>query len=148
MTLVLIEAIPLLLQAVCQVIESKSDKKVSCSALNLHNLEAILQEVQPDLLWLDTAIPEVRDGSAFQSIHRKHPHLKILLFGAGETVPEIRKYFKQGVCAYLPKTAGAADIETALDYVAGGEIYVPASLNKAFTSWLTDPVRKKNWVVN
>lgn len=143
MNVVLIEAIPLLLQAIGQAIESKSINKVLYYASSLHNLEAVLQETEPGLLWLDTTIPEVRDGSAFRLIHREYPHLKILLFGAGETVPEIRKYFKQGICAYLPKTAGAAELETALAYVEAGELYVPASLNKAFTSWLTDPVRKK-----
>jgi DNA-binding NarL/FixJ family response regulator len=143
MNLVLIEAIPLLLQAVCRVIESKLGNKVCYYAPNIHNLESVISEFQPDLLWLDTTIPEVHDGSAFQSIHKNYPHLKILLFGVGETVPEIRKYFKQGICAYLPKSADAAEIESALACVESGELYVPASLNKAMASWLTDPVGKK-----
>ena len=143
MNLVLIEAIPLLLQAVCQAVESKLGNKVCYAALNLHNLESVISEFQPDVLWLDATIPEVHDGSAYHSIHRKYPSLKILLFGVGETVPDIRKYFKQGICAYLPKSADAMEIESALACVESGKLYVPASLNKAFASWLTDPVSKK-----
>ncbi len=143
MTIVVIEAIPLLLQAVCQAIESKLGNKVSYAALNLHNLESVISEFQPNVLWLDATIPEVHDGSAFQAIHKNYPRLKILLFGSGETVPEVRKYFKQGIYAYLPKAADAAEIESALACVESGELYVPASLNKAFASWVTNPVGKK-----
>ena len=143
MTIVLIEAIPLLLRAICQSIESKSGCSVCYQAASLHNLETILLETKPDLLWLDATMSEVHDNSELQAIHKYFPELKILLFGAGETVPEIRKYFKQGVCAYLPKTADKEDIEAALSAVESGDLYVPAALNKIFASWLTDPVSKK-----
>jgi len=143
MNLVLIEAIPLLLQAVSQAIESKPGNMVCHKAPNLDNLEFVLSDTRPDLLWLDATIPEVHDGNILQSIRKNYPHLKILLFGVGETVPEIRKYFKQGICGYLPKSADAAEIESALACVKAGELYVPASLNKAFASWVTDPVGKK-----
>jgi DNA-binding NarL/FixJ family response regulator len=86
MNLILIEAIPLLLQSVCQVVESRLGNKVCHSALNLHNLEAVISEFDPDLLWLDASIPEVHDCSAFLSIHKNYPRLKILVFGVGETV--------------------------------------------------------------
>lgn len=143
MKFVLIEAIPLLLQAICQAVESITGNKICYQAHDLQNLEPILKEFQPDLLWLDATIPEVQDGSAIQSIHRNYPDMKILLFGAGETVPEIRKYFKLGVCAYLPKTVNYREIDAALTSVSAGELYVPTSLNKAFANWLTDPVCKK-----
>jgi len=143
MNLIIIEAIQLLLQAVCEAVESKPDYKVCHAAPHLHDLESAISEFQPDLLWLDATIPEVHVGSAFQSIHKKYPDLKILLFGVGETVPEIRKYFKQGIWAYLPKSADAQEVESALTCVQSGEFYVPASLNKVFASWVTNPVSKK-----
>lgn len=138
MKLVLIEAIPLLLQAICQTIESKSDNKVSYQASTMSNLEEILLVNNPDLLWLDTAIQAVRDGSVLKSLKKKHPDLKILFFGVDETVPEIRKYFKQGVCGYLPKTANAEEIEFALHRLESGHCYVPVSLQSTFSTWLTD----------
>lgn len=143
MNLVLIEAIPLLLRAINQAVESIPGHKIYYQAHNLEHLELTLQDDQIDLLWLDATIPEVHDGTAFQSIHRKKPRLKILLFGVGETVPEIRKYFKHGASAYLPKSADFGEIEAALACIEAGELYVPASLNKSFSNWLTDPVRKK-----
>lgn len=98
---------------------------------------------QPDILWLDAALPEVQDGSAFLAIHKQHPDLKILLFGLGETAPEIRKYFKLGASAYLPKSADAEEILLALDCLKSGERYLPESINKALTNWLTNTPRKK-----
>ena len=143
MNLVTIEAIPLLRRAICQAIETNPENKICYHAPDLHNLEAIIAEFQPDLLWLDATMPEVHDGSAFLAIHKHYPDLKILLFGVGESVPEIRKYFKLGVSAYLSKTADGAEIEAALTAVGTGVLYVPACMNKVFASWLTDPVSKK-----
>jgi DNA-binding NarL/FixJ family response regulator len=143
MNVVLIEAIPLLLRAISQALETKPEITIIHQAPNLQKLEAILLETRPDLLWLDATIPEVQDGSAFQSIHRQYPNMKILIFGAGETLPVIRKYFKQGISAYLPKSADATEIAAALDTLDAGELYVPKSLNETLANWLTDPLRKK-----
>ncbi len=143
MNFVIIEAIPLLLRAIRLAIESNPEYRVCCHAPNLQNLEHKILTLQPDILWLDATMPEVQNGSAFHAIHKQNPDLKILLFGIGETVPEIRKYFKLGVSGYLLKTADAEEIISALDCLESGESYLPESLNKAFASWLTNTVRKK-----
>ncbi len=136
MNLVLIEAIPLLLRAICQAVETLPGHKIYYHSHNLQHLEMILQDGQADLLWLDASIPEVHNSSAFQSIHKNYPGLKILLFGVGETVPEIRKYFKQGVSAYLPKSADLGEIESAFACIEAGELYVPSYSRNLFANWL------------
>lgn len=143
MKLVLIEAIPLLLRAIGQTIEQNTEHLIVFQDTVLHRLEAVLSETMPDVLWLDTYLPEVRDGSVVKAVRKRYPALKILLFGTDETVPEIRKYFKSGVHAYLPKTIATEEITAALVSIEAGILYVPPSLNKVFASWLTDPLRKK-----
>lgn len=85
MKLILIEAIPLLLQAICQTVEAIPGNKITNYAVNLQNLEVIIQETNPDLLWLDAAIPEVLDGSIIKILNKQYPGLKILIFS-------LRKY--------------------------------------------------------
>ncbi len=87
-------------------------------------------------------MPEISEGGLLL-IRKKFPGLKILLFGENESMPAIRKYFKQGIFAYLPKTADPLEIETALSYLESGEPYVSPSLSHALSHWLTDTVRKK-----
>ena len=143
MTFVVIEAIPLLLYAIREIIESKPDYQIIRQSGDLHGLNEILQEINPDVLWLDSIMLEASEEGTLPRIHRKFPNVKILLFGVEENVPVIRKYFKQGIFAYLPKTADAEEIGLALNCLELGELYIPPSLNQTFTSWLTDPVRKK-----
>jgi DNA-binding NarL/FixJ family response regulator len=141
MKTLVIESIPLLLQAITQLLSEFGE--VSSLPNNLQNKIEKIDEIQPDLIWLDASLPEVQDCSLLKIIRKKTPNAKILLFGSDETIPEVRKFFKIGICAYLPKTLDVAEINTALSNVVEGNIYVPASMNKIFASWLTDPVRKK-----
>ena len=103
----------------------------------------LLAEWNPDLIWLDGGLPEVRQEQIVKHLRQTSPKSKILLFSAGDTIPEIKIYFKQGIHAYLPKTAGPGDIADALFNIQAGNLYIPASLNRTFASWITDPVRKK-----
>ena len=82
-----------------------------------------------------------------KSLTKEHPELKILLFGQGDAAPEIKKYFKQGVSGYLPKTSSAEEIEDALESLAKNKQYIPPSLNHIFSNWLTSSkslVQKKH----
>lgn len=143
MQLVLIEAIPLLLRAICQTIEQNPERHILIQDTSLLRLETTLLETKPDVLWLDTYFPEVRDGTLIKDLHKKFPSLRILLFGTDEILPEIRKYFKSGVHAFLPKTAALEEMEAALLALEAGIFYVPVSLNNSLTVWLTASSPKK-----
>jgi DNA-binding NarL/FixJ family response regulator len=140
MKIIVLESIPLLLRAISELIETHADSPYCLDVLQ-NAVDEIL-EVQPDVAWLDASLPEVQDGSIVKTIHKKFPELKILLFGPEPSVPEVRKYFKLGISAYLPKTADAEEIEAALECLKGGKNYVPTTISKSFTNWLTDPVHK------
>lgn len=141
MKIILIESIPLLREAISELIESQGHVVQYLSDLQKATEE--IPEIQPDLIWVDATLPDVQSGLLIKTIHKKFPKLKILVFGLGQTIPEIRKYFKLGTCAYLPKTVVREEITAALAILKTGGIYVPASLNKAFANWLTDPMHKK-----
>jgi len=85
----------------------------------------------------------VKGSGLIRSLQKKVPNTKILLFGSGENLPDIKKYFKQGIHGYLPKTAIAGDIRLAIEAVMAGRLYVPASVHRTFAAWLTDPLPKK-----
>lgn len=139
----LIEAIPLLQEALVRHFESGEQITITTVLSSLENLPQLLETEQPDLLWLDGTTAGVKDNDFIRNLRKKAPATKILLFGSGETVPEIKNYFKHGIHAYLPKTATASEIRLAIEAVIADNLYVPPSLHHTFTSWLTDPVRKK-----
>ncbi len=143
MRVLLIESIPLLREALIRQIESDHE-------LLLHGVfdtaDGILKQNlpdPPDLLWLDDSLSTVRETDLIKQIRRQWPSTRILIFGTSDSLTEIKHYFKQGVRGYLPKASSALEIQLALSTVAKDELYVPASLNRTFTTWLTDHPRKK-----
>lgn len=143
MKTLVIEAFPLLRDALFSQLESNEHITAVQVAENMQQDTVLLDEWKPDLIWLDGGLPEVRQELIVKQLRRTSPQSKILLFSSGDTIPEIKIFFKQGIHAYLPKTAGPGDIAEALSNIAAGNLYVPPSLNRTFTSWLTDPMRKK-----
>ena len=143
MKTLVIEAFPLLRDALLHQLETNEYITTVLGAENTAQAFSLLADWTPDLIWLDGTVPEVQQEGAVKQIRRAAPHSKILLFGSGDSIPEIKAFFKQGIHAYLPKTACPCDISEALSGLAAGNLYVPASLNRTFTSWLTDPMRKK-----
>ncbi len=127
-TTTLIEAIPLLQEALIRQLESSEQITVTTALSNLVSISLLLETEQPDLLWLDGTIIDLQNSDFIRSVRKKAPNTKILLFGSGESVPEIKKYFKQGIHAYLPKTATATDIHLAIEAIIINKLYIPASL--------------------
>jgi DNA-binding NarL/FixJ family response regulator len=147
MTILVSEAIPLLREALVLQLESSGRFTIVSTAAGVKQLQVMLREEHPDLLWLDGAFAEVREHGWIKSLTKEYPSLKILLFGQGDGAPEIKKYFKQGVFGYLPKTSSADEIEDALNSLAKNKQYVPPSLNHIFSNWLTgskSPEKKKH----
>jgi DNA-binding NarL/FixJ family response regulator len=145
-TLVL-EAIPLLREAIVgHLTLHPTITDVQCAA-DIPQALDLCTNFQPDLVWLDGELLEVKPEVTIRNFKKVVPEAKMLLFGSGDdSIPEIKKYFKLGILAYLPKTTTEEDLDAALDALAAGHLYVPTSLQHTFTSWLTDPVRKtKSW---
>ena len=143
MKLLLFETIPVLRQALAGRIQKHRDITNVQLCSSVEETLQLLAEKCPDLLWLDGTAPGVREQHLIRQIRRTAPHLKILLFGSGESVPEIKKYFLDGILVYLPKTSEVVEIDLALQSLFEGTLFVPPSINFTFTNWLTQKVLKK-----
>lgn len=144
MKTLLIEAIPLLRDALIHQLSSFPLITSVQSAADIPSAFDLCTASAPELLWLDGTLLDGRPEQIIQKCHKAAPKAQILLFGhSSDSILEIKNYFKQGIRAYLPKTAPAEDIFDALNELAAGHLYIPPSLHRAFASWLTDPVSKK-----
>ncbi len=143
MKTLLVETIPLLREALVRHLSSDPNNLLLANTGNYLELMPLLEKYQPELLWLDGSFAEIKISDLLRNIRQMAPRARILLFGSNETIPEIKKYFQQGIHAYLPKIANADDISAALSNLAQGNLYVPPSLNRAFMLWIIDPMHKK-----
>lgn len=143
MRTLVIESFPLLLDALLHYFETSEYISDTYGVENLAQAFSQLRKEEVELIWLDGAIPDLHQEGIIKQLRKAAPNALILLFGTDDSIPEIKTYFKQGIHAYLPKTACLDDISEALCNISAGELYVPASLNHSFASWITGPILKK-----
>ena len=142
MKTLLVENIPLLREALVLLLNSTGQFTILPS-YPIENFVSTPPNEIPELLWLDATEKAIKETDLIKSLRRKYPNTRILIFGAGETVPEIKNLFKQGIHAYLPKSSSAEEIQEALEEVIAGNLYIPAFITKTFSSWLLEASRKK-----
>lgn len=144
MVTLLFETIPLLRGAlVVQLNAHPLITKILCLPA-IDELESHISAQKPDLLWLDGAIESVRQAQLVKFIHKQYPTLKTLVFGGQEQVMEVKKLFKQGLHAYLPKSSTACEIDEAIASLSMGSHYLPTSFQATISFWLSSLPAKKS----
>ncbi|WP_019675610.1 LuxR C-terminal-related transcriptional regulator [Arsukibacterium perlucidum] len=92
---------------------------------------ALEQHPDTDLLLLDLHMPGNCGFLGLIQLRKNYPSLPIVVISASEELDVIRRVIAFGASAYIPKSANPVDISTALNAVLAGELWVPASLQKA-----------------
>ena len=102
-------------------------------------LEAIrkAQELQPDIVILDIAMPKLRGIEAIKEIIRVSEDSRILVLSMHNKEEYIRQSLKNGASGYLLKDSAADELIAAIKYVARGEVYLSPSISKSIVAdWL------------
>ena len=141
-TITLIEANPILLEALTQLLNSEKEVTLKTTYNDTSQLCHIVED-PPDILWLDENQPVVMEAKFITQLQHDLPNTKILLYGLTDSVPILKQYYLAGICAYIPKTTSANDILIALSQVLAGKIHVPLALSKVLTSWFIGKNQKK-----
>jgi two-component system nitrate/nitrite response regulator NarL len=83
------------------------------------------RETALDAVFLDLAMPG--GGVAAIRAFREHrPDLPIIVLSSSEDPDDVRRTLAAGALGYLPKSAGAQTMLSALRLVLAGEVYVPS----------------------
>lgn len=135
-----VESIPLLRFAVRKVIENLSELEVVGSFSDVNELFEIAHAKQPNWIWLDGTIPSVRSGEIPQKLKYFFPNTKLIIFGLGDSLSQIRRYYKQGARAYINKEESSEAIGSALTDILHDKQYVSPTLLDQAADWLTKSV--------
>lgn len=143
MTISVFETIPLLREALVMRFKFAGHLVNEFPTNEISNLDATLRCNSTDLLWMDSTLIKDTKGNMIKAICKGAPSIKVLLFGNGETLPEIKSYFLQGINCYLPKTTAREEIDKALSKIISEGIYIPLELHQKFDNWITSRGVKK-----
>jgi DNA-binding NarL/FixJ family response regulator len=110
-------------------------------------LEALrrAQELKPDLLLLDLAMPKMHGLSVIPDIKRTSPQTKILALTIHTNEEYILEAFHSGADGYCLKDAGRDELIMAMESVLAGKPYVsPGISDKVLTGYLHGTKRIKS----
>jgi DNA-binding NarL/FixJ family response regulator len=88
----------------------------------------LYREHQPDVVLMDLRLRGSSGIQAIQEIHRSYPNAKILVLSHCQGSEDVYRAMQAGARGYLTKEAEGRQLTEALQVVAAGGRYIPASL--------------------
>ena len=117
---------PLFRDALSHAIGNLQSGAEIVEAEDLESLQKVV-EANPDadLLLLDLNMPGVSGFSALAYIRKNHQSLPTVIVSAVDDAAIIRRAIQHGASGFIPKSASMRTIESAIDAVLQGEIWLP-----------------------
>jgi len=91
--------------------------------------ETLGEDDNYDLILLDLKMPGVKGFSGLMYLRAQYPALPVVIVSANEDVGVIRSSLDFGASGFIPKSAGADRIRSAISDVMKGDIWVPPELD-------------------
>jgi len=111
-------------EGLAKLLEREPDIEVVCACRT--GLEAIerANEHQPDVILIDTELPECSGIETIQRIHERLPNTNIIVFTHSEAGADLISAVKVGARAYISKDVSLEDLIKAIALVAEHEVIV------------------------
>ena len=98
------------------------------------SLLALADELQPDLVLMDIAMPGLNGLEAAARLARSMPHTKVLMLSMHQSEEYVRQALKSGASAYLLKDAAPVELELAIRAALRGETYLSPAVSRGVVS--------------
>jgi DNA-binding NarL/FixJ family response regulator len=86
-----------------------------------------------DAVFMDLSMPGLSGEPAIREFAHRHPDLPVIVLSSSEDPGDVRRVLNAGASGYIPKSATAQTVVSALTLVLSGNIYVPPLLVAAAT---------------
>jgi len=134
--IVLADDHPLIREAVGNLIKGAPEFELVGEAANGKECLARVQELSPDILLLDIAMPEMNGEQVARELLQRFTKLKIIALSGYTDRQFVRAMIKAGAKAYVVKAASGRELINALRAVASGKSYLsPEVTGAVMTLW-------------
>jgi two-component system, NarL family, response regulator NreC len=126
------------------ILSSQPDLQVVGEAANGREVVELAQNLRPDIVLLDVAMPELNGIEATRRMMEANPRLRILVLSMHKEAVYVREILKAGARGYLLKDVIDTELLNAVRSVARGDGYISPAVSSALLSDyrqnVTDPV--------
>ncbi|HWO38999.1 MAG TPA: response regulator transcription factor [Candidatus Acidoferrum sp.] len=121
----LVDALKSVLEPRCEVVGSVTDGR---------SLLEAAERLQPDVVVLDIAMPQLNGLDAGRKLHQKLPAIKLIFMTMNEDPYLVGEAFRAGASAFLLKQAAGFELIDAIEKVLKGGKYLTPRAGKGLTS--------------
>jgi two-component system nitrate/nitrite response regulator NarL len=114
------------------LLQASADSQVVQAASAEEALQIVDEQII-DAMFMDLVMPGLCGEPAIREFARRHPDLPVIVLSSSENPSDVRRVLNAGASGYIPKSATAQTVVSALTLVLSGNIYVPPLLVAAAT---------------
>ncbi len=134
--IMLVDDHPLIREAIAHLVAGAPEFELIGEAGDGKECLARIDDLRPDILILDIAMPHMNGEQVARELHRRYPALKIVALSGYTDRQFVRAMSKAGAKAYVVKSASGRDLIHALRAVASGKNYLsPEVTGAVMTLW-------------
>ncbi len=126
------------------ILSGQADMEIVGEAANGREAVELAQQLRPDVVVMDVAMPELNGIEATRRLIAENPHTRVIALSMHKDSVYVREILRAGARGYLLKDSGAGDLVTAIRAVAGGESYLSPAVSNAvlddYRRHVTNPI--------
>jgi len=126
------------------ILDAQPDMEIVGEAANGREAVDLAEQLRPDVVVMDVAMPELNGIEATRRLASSVPHARVVALSMHKDSVYVREILRAGARGYLLKDSGAADLVAAIHAVASGESYLSPAVSNAvlddYRRHVTNPI--------
>lgn len=136
------------LSGIKELIEIESDFDVVATATSASVAVSLIKKYRPEIVLMDINMPEKDGLTAIAEIEKLDLGVRIIALTGYDDPDLIFRAMKIGAKGYILKTMASAQLIYAIDEVAAGKIYLPATLSSRFFEYFQKSFKEETQAVS
>jgi DNA-binding NarL/FixJ family response regulator len=131
--LLVVDDHPLFRDGLAALLRQANSSAVILQASSTAEALNLVDEQVVDAVFMDLMMPGLSGEAAVREFARRHPDVPVIVLSSSESASDVRRVLNAGAAGYIPKSATAQTVVSALQLVLSGNIYVPPLLVSSAT---------------
>jgi DNA-binding NarL/FixJ family response regulator len=123
----------------CHLLAAQSGIEVAGVARSGHEAVHCAVDLHPDVVLMDSSMPELNGIEATRMIREREPEVRVLILSVHSDSLHIVRALRAGACGYVPKSSAGSDVVDAIRAVHEGKLYLHATIAEAVMAQLVEP---------